>query len=57
MICDINREIWLEVDGGIGISNIETVMHAGANVLAAGAAVFKGDRVENVKELSKLIAD
>lgn len=57
MICDINREIWLEVDGGIGISNIETVMHAGANVLVAGSAVFKGDRVENVKELSKLIAD
>ena len=45
------------MDGGIGISNIETVMHAGANVLVAGSAVFKGDRVENVKELSKLIAD
>lgn len=57
MICDINREIWLEVDGGIGAANIETVMQAGANVLVAGSAVFKGNRVENVKELSKIIAD
>lgn len=55
MIENVNREIWIEVDGGIGASNIKTVMEAGANVLVAGSAVFKGDRIANVRELGESI--
>lgn len=33
----------LEVDGGIGMSNINLVKNAGANVIVAGAAIFYAD--------------
>lgn len=53
---NVHPNIWIEVDGGIGASNIRTVADAGANVLVAGSAVFKGDRAANVKELLTCIA-
>ncbi|MGN0154861.1 MAG: ribulose-phosphate 3-epimerase [Lachnospiraceae bacterium] len=48
-------DVWLEVDGGIGTANISKVKDAGANVLVAGSAVFKGDMAANVKELKTLL--
>jgi ribulose-phosphate 3-epimerase len=36
------RDIGLEVDGGIGADNIAKAVAAGANVLVAGTATFKG---------------
>ena len=41
----------LEVDGGITVDNIAMVNKAGANVVVAGSAVFKGDIDSNVKAL------
>lgn len=41
----------IEVDGGITRENIGTVLHAGANVVVAGSAVFEGDAFINTKEL------
>lgn len=49
------EDLWIEVDGGIGADNIETVKNAGANVLVAGSAVFKGDAAANVKQLNGLL--
>lgn len=49
------EDLWIEADGGIGSSNIERVKEAGANVLVAGSAVFKGDTAENVKALMALL--
>lgn len=49
------NDLWIEVDGGIGVDNIATVMKAGANVFVAGSAVFKGDIVSNVKALNAMI--
>src|SRR6202161_4777919 len=40
------RPIELEVDGGIGDHNADAVVEAGANVLVAGSAIFKGGSVE-----------
>src|SRR5262245_54270512 len=34
------REIWLEVDGGINVSNIGDVARAGADTFVAGSAIF-----------------
>lgn len=48
-------DVWIEVDGGIGIANITRVKDAGANVFVAGSAVFKGDMVANTKQLLALI--
>lgn len=39
----------IEVDGGVGLANGPTVLAAGANILVAGSAVFRGDAEANVK--------
>jgi ribulose-phosphate 3-epimerase len=41
----------IEVDGGIHPGNVAEVLAAGANVIVAGSAVFKGDVQENVRTL------
>lgn len=38
----------IEVDGGINLENVERIMDAGANIIVAGSAVFKGDIGENI---------
>ena len=45
--CNPNLDI--QVDGGITIDNVKTVLDAGANVIVAGSAVFKDGLGENVK--------
>lgn len=40
----------VQVDGGVGMSNVREIIEAGANVLVAGSSVFKGDSAANVKE-------
>ncbi len=39
----------IEVDGGITKENIDRILEAGANVVVAGSAIFKGDIGDNVK--------
>lgn len=39
----------VEIDGGVTRENIDTILNAGANVIVAGSAVFKGNISENVK--------
>lgn len=39
----------IEVDGGIGLSNVRQVLEAGANVIVAGSAVYHGDAAANVR--------
>lgn len=43
-------DIDIEVDGGISSTNVRTVLDAGANVIVAGSAVYKGDATANVQE-------
>ena len=38
----------IEVDGGVNLENVETLLAAGANIIVAGSAVFNGDIEENV---------
>lgn len=38
-----DRPIDIEVDGGVNVDTAASVVEAGANVLVAGSAVFKGD--------------
>ncbi len=49
MIYDKNLNVDIEVDGGISPDNVREVLEAGANVIVAGSAVFKGDAKENVE--------
>jgi len=47
-----NKDIMIQVDGGIDGSNISEVVSCGANVIVAGSAVFKNDEIEkNIKTL------
>lgn len=49
MVQESGRDIDIQVDGGINKENIGMVLEAGANVVVAGSAVFKGNIAENVK--------
>lgn len=39
----------IEVDGGITVDNVRTVIDAGANVIVSGSGVFKGDVRKNMQ--------
>lgn len=45
----------IEVDGGINVENLLSVMEAGANVIVAGSAVFSGDAAENVAKFKSIM--
>ena len=47
----------IEVDGGVNLSNAKEILDAGANVLVAGSAVFKGDIESNIKEFKKIMGE
>ncbi|MBI6875051.1 ribulose-phosphate 3-epimerase [Clostridium aciditolerans] len=47
-----NKNLMIQVDGGIGKGNIKEVVDCGANVIVAGSAVFKDGKIEeNIKDL------
>ncbi|HIT63085.1 MAG TPA: ribulose-phosphate 3-epimerase [Candidatus Ventrimonas merdavium] len=46
----------IQVDGGVGLDNAESLLKAGANILVAGSAVYKGDAAANVEAFLKLFA-
>ena len=47
----------IEVDGGIRVDNVELALEAGANVIVAGSAVFKGDIGDNIRKMQKAFWD
>ena len=40
LLDESGRNIDIEVDGGVNLQNVETILDAGANVIVAGSAVF-----------------
>lgn len=49
------RHTDIEVDGGINADTLPGVLEAGANVIVAGSAVFKGNIAENVRNLKNMM--
>lgn len=49
MIDEKNLNVDIQVDGGIKADNVKAVVDAGANIIVAGSAIFKGDIEEAVK--------
>lgn len=45
----------IEVDGGVNHQNVTEFLDAGANIIVAGSAVFKGDIAENVERFLELM--
>jgi len=57
MAIKAGADIDIEVDGGISASNVREVLDAGANVIVAGTAVFKGDIKANIEAFHKVFAE
>lgn len=57
MITERNLSVDIEVDGGINLTNIATVLEAGANVIVAGTAVFDGDIAKNVEQFHQIFQE
>lgn len=55
MIEERKLETDIEVDGGIKLNNVKTVLDAGANVIVAGSAVFSGDAEKNVADFLQIL--
>jgi len=55
MVEEKNLSIDIQVDGGIGINNVEEVVKAGANIIVAGSAVFKGDTAQNTRDMLEVM--
>lgn len=51
----VNSTADIEVDGGIYTTNVREVLEAGANVIVAGSAVFRGDAAENTKNMMEIL--
>lgn len=47
----------IQVDGGVGLGNVRQVIEAGANVIVAGSAVFKGDAAANTKAFLEIFKE
>ena len=48
-------KIDIQVDGGIYVENVREVLDAGANVIVAGSAVFRGDAGENTAKFMEIL--
>lgn len=57
MIDKTGRDIDLEVDGGVKLENVRRILDAGANVVVAGSAVFKGDPAAQVREFMNILGE
>lgn len=55
MLNEKNLEIDIQVDGGIYVENVREVLDAGANVIVAGSAVFRGDAGENTAKFMEIL--
>ncbi|MBQ2283543.1 MAG: ribulose-phosphate 3-epimerase [Agathobacter sp.] len=55
MIKQTGCKVDIEVDGGVNLENVETLMDAGANIIVAGSAVFNGEIEENVKRFFNIL--
>ncbi|MGN0414892.1 MAG: ribulose-phosphate 3-epimerase [Agathobacter sp.] len=45
----------IEVDGGITLANVRQVLEAGANIIVAGSAVFRGDIRRNTESFLSVL--
>lgn len=50
MAMEKGLNIDIQVDGGVTPDNADELLRAGANILVAGSAVFRGDARANVKK-------
>lgn len=52
-----NPGLSVQVDGGISLSNVRTVLDAGADNIVSGSAVFKGNMESNIRQFSDIFKE
>lgn len=57
MIAATGLPVDIEVDGGITKENVSAVLDAGANIIVAGSAVFRGDIAGNVRDMMEILKE
>ena len=57
LLTEQGLDIDLQVDGGISAENVGMVLEAGANVIVAGSAIFRGSITENIKAIQTVFAE
>lgn len=50
-------QVDIQVDGGLYVSNVRESIEAGANIIVAGSAVFKGDPAKNTAEFMEIFKE
>ena len=55
MLNEKNLETDIQVDGGLYVENVRDGLDAGANVIVAGSAVFRGDAGENTAKFMEIL--
>lgn len=54
----LNKDIDIQIDGGVGLNNISLVTEAGANIIVSGSTIYKSENPANtIKELKRLSVD
>lgn len=48
-------DIDLEIDGGVNLDNVEEIAAAGADIIVAGSAIFRGNAEENTRKFIEKI--
>ncbi len=55
LISDGKLDVDVEVDGGIYLGNLQMILDAGANVIVAGSAIFRGDITDNTQKFVEIM--
>lgn len=55
IVDDNNLNVIIEIDGGINLDNVESIVNAGADWIVAGSAVFKDDIAANTRAFTEKI--
>ena len=52
---EMNKNLLIEIDGGIKVNNVEAVLKAGVDVVVAGSAIFGGNIASNVRAFKEIL--
>ncbi|MDY5578318.1 MAG: ribulose-phosphate 3-epimerase [Lachnospiraceae bacterium] len=50
-------DVEIEVDGGITVENVRTVLDAGADIIVSGSGIYKGDVTQNVTNFLEIFKE